>query len=434
MSSVPLETRRGAWWAIGVLGLLYVLSFVDRFILALLVQPLKNDLEISDVQLGLLFGPAFALFYALLGIPLARLADRGNRRLLIFGGVTLWALATIGSGFSNAYWQLLVLRIGLAIGEAALTPAVYSLIGDLFPPSRRPFAASIYTGLGMMGSAGAYILGAFVIQLVESGALFGELVSFRPWQVVFFVVGCPALLVGIVFVLTVQEPARTGGIQEAPSLLSVFGFLRQNYRLYTGLFVGAGLIQAIGYAYSAWGVEFLRRAHDWPVQQAGLAFGVAALFAGFGGTLAAPALVRFLEGRGVLGAIALASLMGLTAGACLAAVAPLVPNPYVYLVVHAVASFCLIGAANNVLVSLQILAPARMRATMVALLLMCFTLFGLGVGPAAAALLSSLLASDGGSLGQALAMLAPLVGGPAFLLLFWSRKEMMRRAIAERGT
>jgi predicted MFS family arabinose efflux permease len=134
VSDQPVPRWR-AWMTLCLLGLLYLVSFVDRFILALLVQPLKQDLGISEVQLGLLFGTAFALFYALLGLPFARLADRYDRRRLILAGAVLWSLSTIASGFANSYGWLVLLRVGLAIGEAALTP------GGFFA-DRRPVSLS----------------------------------------------------------------------------------------------------------------------------------------------------------------------------------------------------------------------------------------------------------------------------------------------------
>ena len=419
--------RRRAWWAVSVLATLYVLSFVDRSILALLVQPLKSDLGVSDIELGLLFGPAFAIFYALLGLPLARLADRGNRKLVIVCGVTLWGLCTVASGFASAYWQLVVLRIGLAIGEAALTPAAHSMIGDLFPPNRRSLAASVYSAVGMAGSSGAYILGAFAIQAVDQATLAGAAPTLSSWQIVLLIVGAPALAVGALFALTVREPARGGGHGEASSLREVATYLRANLRLYVGLFAGAGLIQAVGYAYAAWGPEVLRRVYGWPIEKAGIAFGVAGLLAGFGGTLVAPLIARRLEARGVKDAVAVTSIGALVLGVCLAVPAPLQANPYAFLVLKAMASFCLAGGTNNVLVALQTLAPQRMRATLVALLLMCITLLGLGIGPTAAAIASSQLNPDGKSLGLALAVLAPCIGLPSLLLLLWSRAALRAR-------
>jgi MFS family permease len=411
---------KGAWWAVSLLSLLFMLSFVDRVILALLVTPLKADLKVSDVQLGLLFGPAFAVFYAVLGLPIARLADRANRKRLVVAGVLIWAGATIASGFAGTFWVLVSLRIGLAVGEAALTPSAHSLIGDLFSPRGRGLAASFYTASGMAGASGAYIVGAQVIRGVSQVHASGLASSFSAWQLVLVVVGVPSLLVGLLFAATTREPPRTATASRTPSTLEAFNYLARHRRLFGGLFLGAGLIQAISYAYAAWGPEFIHRRFGWPIPQAGVAFGLAGLAAGFGGTLLAPMVTRALIRRGQTQAVALTSMGAVVLGGGLASAAPLQADPNVFLLLYAGASFCLTGAANNVVVALQVLAPERMRATFVALLLMCITLLGLGVGPSVTALISSRLDATGGSLNAALAILAPLVSVPAFLLLFWS--------------
>lgn len=420
-------SRGRAWWTVSLLGLLYILSFVDRVILALLVQPLKADLHVSDLQLGLLFGPAFAVFYAVLGLPIARLADRGNRKWLIVAGVLLWGLATVGSGFAVSLTQLIALRVGLAIGEAALTPSAHSLIGDLFPPHRRPLAASLYSALGMAGASGAYILGAFVIQTVKQAHLAGPIADLGPWRLVFILVGVPSVIGGLLVAFTTREPPRALTAASA-QLRELLAHLRSNLRLYVGLFGGAGLTQAVGYALVAWGPEFLRRHHGWTIQHAGYALGLTGLAAGFGGTLAAPAISRLLERRGREDGTVLVCIAGLAIGAGLAVAGPLQTSPYAFLGLAALASFCLTGVSNNVLVAMQLVAPARMRATLVALLLMSITLLGLGIGPAGVAMISTRFPAGG--LGLGLSVLAGAVAVPAVLLLLWSRGRyaQLRRA------
>ncbi len=412
------------WWTVALLASLSVLSFVDRLILALLVAPLKADLGVSDVKIGLLFGPAFAISYAVLGLPVARLADSGNRKTLVTAGVMLWGLATVASGFVNLFWLLVALRVGLALGEAALTPAAYSMIGDLFPARQRPFAASVYTAVGVAGASGAFILGAWVVRLTSGGAIIWAGLHVAAWQLVLIIVGTPTLVIGLVFAATVREPARLSDKGRAPGITQVLGFVWRERRLYPALFLGAGLIQAIGYAYTAWGPELLRRQYHWNIQQAGFAFGVAGLLAGFSGTLAAPHLVRLLQTRGRIDAVPLVSILALLAGVAAAVAAPLQASPWAFLALQAAASFCLFGATSNVFIALQTLPPDRMRATLVAVLLLCVTLLGLGIGPPATALLSSALNPTGGALGPALAILAPVIGVPALLLMMASRHAL----------
>jgi len=408
-----------AWTTIAILSVLYVLSFVDRLILALLVAPLKAEFGLTDVQLGLLFGPAFALFYAFMGLPIARLADRGNRKLLIFAGVALWSLATMGSAFAGAFVVLITLRIGLAIGEAALTPTTYSLIGDLFPPERRPLAASIYSACGMAGASAAFIIGAMVISGVETHL--GDL-GLQPWRAVLLAVGAPTLAVGLLFWFVTRDPPR-GVRAEAAGMGDLLAHVRQHLPLYAGLFLGAGCTQAVSYAYSAWGPELLRRQYEWTVQQAGMAFGLAGLLAGSAGTLALPAIVMLLRRAGRADAIAITAMTATVGGATLFVMAPVQAHPGAFLALYGFGNFCLVGAANCVLVALTLIVPERMRATLTALNLTCITLVGLGAGPTLTAVISTNLDPSGAALGKALAILPVVVAGPALALFAWSRRD-----------
>jgi MFS family permease len=421
----PATGAAKAWWTVVLLSSLYVFSFIDRLVLALLVAPLRSDLGLSDLQLGLLFGPAFGLFYAALGLPLARLADRGNRRRLIIAGVLLWGVATTASGFATTYAFLVLLRAGLAIGEAALTPATYSLIGDLFPPHRRKLAASLYTAVGQAGAYGGFIIGAAVLHMVDSVTLSGMASGLKSWQLLFFAVGIPSIALGMVFACTTREPPRNMLYgRTAPRLREVGGYLKRNFRLYLGLFGGAGLLQSVSYSWSAWAPEYVRRQFSWPIQHAGLAFGLAGLFATAAGTMILPLIARRLESRGRRDAVALTSMAGVIGGSLCALAAVLQSSPIAFLVLLATSLFCTAGATNSVVVSLQTLAPDRMRATLAACVLLCITLLGLCVGPPVTAWLATTISPQGQGLGAALGVLTAAVVIPCTLLFSISRSSL----------
>ena len=406
-----------------MLSALYVLSFVDRMILALLVSPLKASLGVSDVQLGLLFGPAFGIFYAALGLPLARLADRGNRRRLIVAGVLLWGAATVASGFAGTFSLLVMLRVGLAIGEAALTPAAYSMIGDLFPPQRRTLAASVYSGIGNGGAFASFILGSMVIHALGGAA--GMSAGFQSWQLVFFAVGIPTIAVGLIFALTTREPERIASSRAAaPSVAEVVAHVRSNAALYIGLFGGAGLLQAIGYSWTAWGPELARRNYALPIDRAGLAFGIAGVLAAIAGTVLFPLWSRRLAATGRPSALALMSMVGVLGGAVFAVCAVGQATPVPFFVLATLSMFCVIGGANNVLVGMQTLAPPRMRATLVAGVLLSITVLGLCIGPPLSAAISAGISSAGDALGTGLAAVAVLIALPSLALFAWSGRGM----------
>src|SRR5215211_5283997 len=178
---------RYAWYVVGVLAFVYIFSFIDRQILNLLVRPIRRDLGISDTQMSLLMGFAFALFYTFFGIPLGRLADSRSRRTLIALGFAFWSMFTAACGLAKNFAQLMLMRMGVGVGEAALSPAAYSMITDYFPPKRRATAISIYSTGIYIGSGLALIIGGLVARFAAAQELWNLPVvgETRPWQVVF---------------------------------------------------------------------------------------------------------------------------------------------------------------------------------------------------------------------------------------------------------
>lgn len=182
-----------AWYVVGILTLAYVFSFIDRQILNMLVGPIRRDLNITDTQMSLLMGASFAIFYTLFGIPLGWLADTRSRRLIITVGVAFWSIMTASCGLTKRFWELAVMRMGVGVGEATLSPAAYSMIADYFPPQRRSTAMSVYSMGIYIGAGLAYILGGIVVGFASKQESFPLPVigSVRSWQLVFFIVGLP---------------------------------------------------------------------------------------------------------------------------------------------------------------------------------------------------------------------------------------------------
>ena len=208
----PQESRaslRYAWYIVGVLTFVYVFSFVDRQIFSLLVRPLRHDLHISDTQVSYLIGLGFVVFFALFGIPIGRLADIYSRRLIIALGLVTWSLFTAACGLAHTFPQMLLLRMGVGAGEAALSPAAYSLITDYFPRNRLATAISVYSMGIYIGSGLALIVGGMVVEETSrmpavQVPVLGLMAS---WRLTFLIVGGPGALVSLL-VLTVREPLR----------------------------------------------------------------------------------------------------------------------------------------------------------------------------------------------------------------------------------
>ena len=205
-------------YVLGVLVLVYVLNFLDRQIPAILAERIQADLKVSDAQLGYLYGTAFAVFYALFGLPLGRLADVWDRRRLIAIGLALWSLMTVASGFARSFAQLALARVGVGIGEASATPAAYSLLSDYFPPRQRATVLAVYSSGIYIGSGLGLFLGGVIVDGWETAYPLGSApLGLRGWQAAFVAVGLPGLLLAV-WTSTLREPARgqSDGLLSAP--------------------------------------------------------------------------------------------------------------------------------------------------------------------------------------------------------------------------
>jgi len=224
----PLTKRSYAyeWYVVVICMLAYIFSFVDRQILALMIEPIKHDLQLSDTQFSLLHGLAFSLFYAVMGIPIALLADRYSRPKIIAIGVAFWSLATAACGLSRSFAHMFLARIGVGVGEAALSPATYSMLSDMFPRDKLGRAVGIYSIGSFIGGGMAFLIGGYVINLLKSvdSVVVPWVGAMRPWQVTFFIVGLPGLLVALLILLTVRDPQRLGLRRSADGHATTWAF------------------------------------------------------------------------------------------------------------------------------------------------------------------------------------------------------------------
>jgi len=200
------------WYVVGLCMIAYIFSFVDRQILALMIEPIKADLQISDTQFSLLHGLAFSLFYAFMGMPIAYLADRFSRPKIIAVGVVFWSLATAACGMSKNFLHMFLARIGVGVGEAALSPSAYSMFSDMFPKEKLGRAVGIYSIGSFVGGGLAFLVGGYVIAMLKDMNTIEVAVlgAMKAWQLAFFIVGLPGIVVGLLIWLTVRDPARKG--------------------------------------------------------------------------------------------------------------------------------------------------------------------------------------------------------------------------------
>jgi MFS family permease len=279
---MPDYPNRGyAWTVVAILIATAVLSYTDRQVLSLIVDPIRGDLGISDTQISLLLGTAFAVVYGIAGIPLGFLADRISRRNLILAGVLVWSLGTIGCGLAHDFGEIFASRIVVGLGEAALSPAAISLISDYFPPARRGTAVGFFLSGIAMGNGAAILIGGGVLHLIESGALTGTaLATQAPWRLVLLMIGGPGLLWALA-ILLIREPARR--VAEAAAATA-----KGNARSHSAwtrvapIYLVLAAASFVDNAVGAWTPTLLIRDFGKDPAQVGLELGLL-LTAGFGG-------------------------------------------------------------------------------------------------------------------------------------------------------
>jgi MFS family permease len=303
-----------AAYVVGVLVVAYTFSFIDRQILSLLVGPIKRDLHISDIEMSLLQGLAFALFYSLIGLPIGRMVDSRRRVTIVALGVFVWSIMTALCGLTRNYWQLFTFRMGVGVGEASLTPAAYSMISDYFPPKRMGTALGIYSIGVYIGAGLALVIGAEVIEIVSSAPrialpLIGEIYG---WQMVFLAVGLPGVLIAA-WMATVREPLRRGNkrvrvladgraAHAAPPMGEVVAYLRANRLTLVCQNLCSAFAAMSAYGVSAWIPTFFIRTHGWTAVDAGRWYGWIIVIFGTlgvvcGGVVADFMAARFRSGR-----------------------------------------------------------------------------------------------------------------------------------------
>jgi predicted MFS family arabinose efflux permease len=416
--------RTARRYALGLITAVYVFSFIDRQILAILLPAIKDDFGVNDWVLGFLAGPAFAIFYVTLGIPIAVLADRWNRRNLIALSLTIWSGMTALSGVSANIVQLALARIGVGIGEAGFAPPAHSMIADMYPPERRGTAMGIFTSGIALGITIAYVGGGWMAQNIG-------------WREAFFVVGIPGVLLALVFRLTVTEPRR--GLSEdrvddgeKHSVIQVARYLLQRSS-FIHLSLGAGLASFMGYAVLSFFPSFLARSHGLNLQEIGIYLGL---------------IIGASTGTGFIGGGYLSDRIGsgnqkrsLQAIACMLLlgwvfVFPLYLAKNAYLVIGL---FFLPSALSNTYLAttfaqVQSLAGLRMRSVASALLLLVINVLGLGFGPLVAGVLSDYLALEFGNESMRYSLLAiAAITGPWTAWHFLAASRHIEKDLARVG-
>ncbi|MFJ8949512.1 spinster family MFS transporter [Streptomyces sp. NPDC102381] len=433
----PRMSERYKSYIVGICTAAYVLSFVDRQALSLMIEPIKRDLSLTDTQFSLLSGLAFSVLYSVMGLPIAALADRRSRPVIISIGIALWSLATALSGLSKGFAHMFLARVGVGVGEASLTPSAYSMFSDMYPKSRLGRAAGIYSLGSFIGGSGAFFIGGYVIGLLKdvdrlSLPLVGDV---HAWQLTFFIIGLPGLLVALVFLLTVRDPVRRGlardsaGAVRKVAMRDVFTFLRSHARTFFCHYAGFSCYAMVLLGLMAWVPAFYMRAFGLSATEVGYVLGGVVLLANGSGVLFGGWLVDRLTKLGHPDGAMRAGVVGAIGMLVPVIVFPHVRPLWLSLALLAVTMFFASFPMPASTAAMQVLSPNQMRAQVSAVFLLISNLSAVGLGTTLVALVTDELLGSAGRIGTSLSLVYG-VASVGSIVLLWRGCAHFRRSLA----
>jgi MFS family permease len=417
----PYDSVRHPVYIVLLFFVCFAFSYLDRQVVSILVQPIKQSLALSDTQIGLLQGFSFTMCYATAGVFVARLVDRGNRVKLIAACIAIWAISTAACGFATNFTELLLARAGTAVAEAALSPAALSIFSDIFPPRRVARASSVFMLGPYVGGGAALFGGGMLLSAAATGDGNAWLLArgFEPWQAVFVEVGLPGLLLAALVAFTVREPARREADMqrarrhdEMPSLRDVLAELFVRNRFCLPYFAAYVALITLFYSHAAWFPTLLMRHFQLAPKVVGQMAAPAYMIGGMLGVACAGLLsTRVTDDtalRKVLGFSACAVALLMPAAVAM----PLVASSELAIVLYGISALTASIAMGLAPVPLQIAVPNRMRGRSLALLVFMTNAISGGVGPLSVGYLNERLGATGASLGMSLAIVG---GASAFI-------------------
>ena len=429
----PWPNRAYSWYVVALLVISYASGVVDRIVIGLLVKPIKEDLNLSDTEIGIIQGLAFALFYSLFTLPIGFLVDRWSRKTVVWGGSFIWSCGTIAGGLSNSFWSLFASRVVMGAGEATITPGSSSLIADYFPPKDRPRAYGVFAMGGSIGIGIAYLLGGVAIGFADTvrswmPSLLG---GFADWHIVFFIVGVPGVLLAILMALTIREPERRGGYVPQGTKISLVPLWRElstNRIALMAVMMGTIMNVMIVNAQLAWFPTLFVRVHEWEPTRIAMALALVGVPFGIISAITAGWSLTWLAKRGRTDGPILVMMLQCAAWAVFGTAKCLVPTPELALIGHVCTSLFATWAITAALTALNQVTPNQLRGQVVAVYTLLTGLVGIAVGSGAVGLLSDYVFNYQTGIAPALALVC-LTGGLAGIAMLAYGRNSYRVAV-----
>ncbi len=421
-----------AWLTVTILFVLYIRSLADRYLMALMVEPIKQDLGLSDLQISLLQGPAFAVLYCICAVPVGLLLDRSSRRWVLFGCIVVWSAGAAFCGLAGTFAVLALGRSLVGAGESGYTTGSYSIIGDSFAPTKVSLAMSVFVMGGVMGAGIVFLLGGPMVGAILDGAIadWPGMSAFKPWQQAFIVTGVPGILTALL-VFLFPEPRRQQRSAPATAGSGGYGealrFIMTHPPAFAAIILGIGFVYTVTISLQLWSPTYLTRVHGWTPAQIGIAMGVAQM---------APALTLPLHGwavdrmfaAGRRDAHILWCLVTMLIAAPCAIAAYLVASPWATVVLFGAYMTFILSTASIGPAAAQVVTPPELRGRVSAIFVLVTGLIGMALGTFLVGLFTDKVFADPMRIGTSLILLVVVVLSIAAVLFAQGRPELRRLA------
>ena len=423
-----MRTSGYAWYMAALLSFAFLLSILDRYLLGVVIDAVKSDLELTDTQLGFLLGPSFVIMFLFASIPFGWLADVSSRKWTIAGGLLCWSVATAWCGLAENFTELAIARLFVGLGEAALLPSALSLIAAYFSPEKLNRGIAIFSMGSSFGRASAFAGGGalFAWFVANRGYAFPLIGENEPWQLVFITAGLVGIVFTALFILSAREPVRITAAASRPKFKAGFVLFWQQRWAYLAIFIPHGMTAAMGAMLAGWAVAFYTRNHGLDVATASSIVGFTGLICGPIGHLLGGWLNDFLHGRGMLGTQPYVLAVLLTGAASFAAIFALSTSSILAACAYGLSYGMLCAAGPTSFGGIQVPTPEQQRGVISSIFVLVYNAIGNGLGPLLVGIIGDSFFPEEGGLGPAIAASLVIVLAVALPFALFGRPAYAR--------
>ena len=422
-----------AWFFTSILLVAYIISFIDRQMINYLVVPIKEDMGLTDFEISFIQGWGFVLAYIIFSIPFGRIVDKVNRVRVLIGGIIIWSVATAACGFSKNSWQLVLSRSGVGAGEAALTPASWSIISDLFPVEKRSFPMSIYLMGPYIGQGLSLLFGAQILRIYNEPVTLFESIIVQPWQIIFLIIAIPGVILGLLM-FALKDPVRKEVLvsekeEGKDSIKEVFAYVIKNIGAYMPLLIGSAFIVVLLYGVQSWVPTFLHRIHGWEHTRIGDQYGLVALFAGSLGVVSGPMAEKYLTKLNFSAATIIVCIITAVALTIIGPITFLSLSSDIVLIGIFITSFFITLPLALFATSLQNITPNQYRGVVTGLYVFTVNITGYGLGPMVVAFFTDKVFKSEMAIDLSMAAMFLICGPISFFIFYLGRKPFAKALV-----